>query len=128
MTDDTTAIQRRLDGVERNASDQAKSITAILEEVRRLERVLADSTTSDATTKWLTDLRDDEVETLKELGEMGEEQRQLVFAAIELTKSIRRTGRFMKWTAIGVLSLFVFANTFSEQVLKFWSLIQGAPR
>ena len=37
MTDDTTATLRRLDGVERNASDQAKSITAILEEVRRLE-------------------------------------------------------------------------------------------
>ncbi|WP_192847118.1 hypothetical protein [Aureimonas sp. AU4] len=61
--------------------------------------------------KWLTELRDNEVETLKALGQMGGERRKFVFDAIELTKSIRRTRRFLKWTMLGVLGLFVFANT-----------------
>ncbi|WP_182422037.1 hypothetical protein [Aureimonas sp. ME7] len=128
MTDDTTAILRRLDAVERSQTDQASSISAIVNESNRLERLLESRTPSEDTMKWLTGLRDQEVETLEALGQMGEEQRALLFDAIDLTKSIRRTGRAAKWLLVGLLGIFVFTNMLSEQILKFWNLIQGAPR
>ncbi|WP_182422333.1 hypothetical protein [Aureimonas sp. ME7] len=129
MTDDTTAILRRLDAVERNTSDQAKSITEFFAAVTRIEDgVERLAPLSDETVKFLGELRDEEVKTLRVLGRMDEEERKLVFEAIDLTKSFRRTARFLRWLAVGLLGIFLFFNQLSEQIGKLLTTFQGGPR
>jgi hypothetical protein len=129
VPDDLTALARRLDAVERNQTDHAKSITAFFDETSHLEAFAKRlSALSDETVKMLADLRDEEVKTLEEVARMGDERRELLFEGLELTKSIRRTGRFMKWLALGLVGIFLVFNQLSDQIGRFIALFQGAPK
>jgi hypothetical protein len=61
------------------------------------------------TRKFLEDLREDDIEEIKE--------------AVRFMRSATTVGRFAKWSIISVVGFFIAASQFGEAIQKLWNWI-----
>lgn len=60
-------------------------------------------------------------ETREFLSQLREEDIALMKDGLDLVRSIRTIGRFMRWVALGVLATLIGVVSLYENVMKMWS-------
>lgn len=74
------------------------------------------------TREWMAGLRPDELNTLKAIVELPEED---IRDAFKLIRDMRIVGRYMRWVIITCISIFVGTVMLYEQFLKFIGFFKG---
>ncbi|KAB2730799.1 hypothetical protein [Brucella intermedia] len=62
-------------------------------------------------------------ETREFLSQLREEDIALMKDGLDLVRSVRTIGRFMRWVVLGVLATLIGVVSLYENVMKMWSWI-----